>query len=279
MEPKKKLANTAAGLKRRNVLLDGTMSRKAQKEFNEDVDEGIELSSASSSSASSSEAEEDNDMEEDGEDQEDDGQPKVAKTASGVVKGSKGRNERVVSPAEVRAHLRLLFIKEAAMCGLVYGRHGAPSGSAAHVPLADMFFLDVVPVAPTRFRPASKMGDDLFENSQNSLLTAVINTSGRISELNSRLHDLAAALEEGNDEELMAAAKGESTRVFGQLLESMITLQHDVNSFMDSSKNPTIMKQGKLPPQGVKQVLEKKEGLFRKHMMVSIPEIGVCVVS
>ena len=53
------------------------------------------------------------------------------------------------------------------------------------------------------------------------------------------------------------------------MLEALIKLQHDVNSFMDSTKNPTIMRQGKLPPQGVKQLLEKKEGLFRKHMMVS----------
>lgn len=41
-----------------------------------------------------------------------------------------------------------------------------------------------------------------------------------------------------------------------------------VNSFMDSNKNPTPTFQGKLPPQGVKQLLEKKEGLFRKNMMV-----------
>jgi DNA-directed RNA polymerase I subunit RPA1 len=30
------------------------------------------------------------------------------------------------------------------------------------------------------------------------------------------------------------------------------------------------MRMGKLPPAGVKQGLEKKEGLFRKHMMVCL---------
>lgn len=224
--------------------------------------------SSASSSGSSSQAEENDEDEEEEEDEGEGGQ--VARTASGQVKGARGRNERVVSPAEVRAHLRLLFIKEAAMCELVYGRHGAPSGSAAHVPLADMFFLEVVPVSPTRFRPAARMGDDLFENSQNSLLTVVITTSGRIQELNQRLSDLHK-IENADDveETLASAAKGDGRRVFEQMLEAMIKLQHDVNSFMDSSKNPAVMKQGKLPPQGVKQVLEKKEGLFRKHMMVS----------
>ena len=55
----------------------------------------------------------------------------------------------------------------------------------------------------------------------------------------------------------------------GMLLEALVQLQVDVNSFMDSSKNPAPMRQGKLPPPGVKQGLERKEGLFRKHMMVS----------
>jgi DNA-directed RNA polymerase I subunit RPA1 len=64
--------------------------------------------------------------------------------------------------------------------------------------------------------------------------------------------------------------KGEEARVFGLMLEAIIKLQHDVNSYMDSTKNPAVMRPGKLPPQGVKQVLEKKEGLFRKHMMVSL---------
>ena len=56
-------------------------------------------------------------------------------------------------------------------------------------------------------------------------------------------------------------------RTYQRLLEELITLQHGVNSFIDSSKNPTRLPQGREPTPGVKQVLEKKEGLFRKHMM------------
>jgi hypothetical protein len=59
-------------------------------------------------------------------------------------------------------------------------------------------------------------------------------------------------------------------KVLGALLDALIQLQVDVNSYVDSSKNPTPVKQGKLPPAGVKQGLEKKEGLFRKHMMVHV---------
>ncbi|KAJ7872290.1 hypothetical protein B0H14DRAFT_3860410 [Mycena olivaceomarginata] len=53
-------------------------------------------------------------------------------------------------------------IKTAIMCSLLYGRHGpfAPlSTDGLSLATADMFFLDAVPVAPTRFRPAAKMGN------------------------------------------------------------------------------------------------------------------------
>ena len=56
--------------------------------------------------------------------------------------------------------------------------------------------------------------------------------------------------------------------ITASLLEALIQLQVDVNSFIDTSKNPQVVRQGKLPPAGVKQGLEKKEGLFRMNMMV-----------
>ena len=283
MDSKQRLYNDTLGVRRRNVLSDGRSLFKKSKKVNgavtangDDDDDGSE--------SDGSEAKEDNEMEvdesvhesdeESGEDLEndDDGRTPstVARTASGKIKGAKGRNERVMSPSEVRSHLRILFSKEPELCTLLYGRHGVPAGMKKTVhpsTIADMFFLDVIPVSPTRFRPPARMGEELFENAQNSLLSTVITTSKRIQELNQRLIDHTKA-EKG--EQLMdAIAKAEGVRTYELLLEALIKLQHDVNSFMDSSKNPQLMRQGKLPPPGVKQLLEKKEGLFRKHMMVS----------
>lgn len=62
----------------------------------------------------------------------------------------------------------------------------------------------------------------------------------------------------------------ELTRVYTMLLESLIQLQVTVNSMIDSTKNPVVLGGGKLPPMGVKQMLEKKDGLFRKNMMVRL---------
>ncbi|KAL7423169.1 hypothetical protein Q5752_002469 [Cryptotrichosporon argae] len=270
LSAKHKASNAANNLRKPSVLDEGRAALKRARKSGrpEDDDEGIEASSSSGSSsgdAMSVDGESEGSDDADDDDEVDEGIFEPARTAGGQIKGPRGRNERVVSPSEARSHLRRLFAKEPEVCGLLYGRHGEPSRTSTTAPLADMFFMDAIPVPPTRFRPAAQMGDELFENSQNSLLTAVINTCRRIQDLNRRLHDQADA--KPGDAEAEAITKAETNRTYELFLQALVQLQHDVNSFMDSSKNPTVMRQGKLPPQGVKQVLEKKEGLFRKHMM------------
>lgn len=253
--------NLAMGKRRPNVLDDQNRARpQAHAETTANGDLGSE--------------DEDEDDEEEGEDvfsEEDDEQPAhmqnhthpVAKSITGKVKGKRGRNERVMAPEECRAHLRRLFKNEAVVCSLLFGRHGPYAPLTRHklsLASADMFFMDVLPVSPTRFRPPAKMGETLFEHPQNELLTRVLSTSYRLRDLNNNLR-AATDKNSGVDE---AAVR----RMTQSLLDALIQLQVDVNSFMDSSKNPTPVRQGKLPPAGVKQSLEKKEGLFRKHMMV-----------
>jgi len=196
----------------------------------------------------------------------------IARAASGKVKGRRGRNERVLTPSEVRAHLRWLFDKESTICSLLFGRQGphAPlvipkNGSvrsALSTVSADMFFLDVIAVSPTRFRPPSKSADKLFENAHNELLARVISTTYALRDLSDQMKEVTAKNATSTQED--------RDRIFGKMLDSLTTLQTDVNSFIDSSKNTGPGRPGKLPFPGVKQGLEKKEGLFRMHMMVPL---------
>jgi len=50
-----------------------------------------------------------------------------------------------------------------------------------------------------------------------------------------------------------------------KIVKNWIELQEEVNQLVDSSTAP--LNKGKAPPPGIKQLLERKEGLFRKHMM------------
>jgi DNA-directed RNA polymerase beta' subunit len=187
----------------------------------------------------------------------------MPKSASGKAKTARGRNERVMPPEECRQHLRRLFDNERHMCALIFGRHGpfaSVDKKGYSTAKADMFFMDVVLVPPTRFRPAAKMGEMLFEHQQNELLGKILQTSYRLRDIND---DIDAASQKGSD-----VTPDGRLRLVTTFLDTLITLQNDVNSFVDSSKNPAPVRQGKLPPSGVKQLLEKKEGLFRKNMMV-----------
>lgn len=178
------------------------------------------------------------------------------------------RSERVMPASEVQAHLHRLFQNEKALVSKIFSRHGPFPTSEA---MADIFFMSAIPVPPTRFRPAARMGDALMEHPQNELLGAVLQTSLKIRDYNnemSALNDKDYAQTMANNSSLGAdGVKIIRDRTYQRLLEELITLQHGVNSFIDSSKNPARLPQGREPTPGVKQVLEKKEGLFRKHMM------------
>ncbi|KAK0540774.1 hypothetical protein OC835_000481 [Tilletia horrida] len=232
--------------------------------------------------------------EQDGDDtSEDSGRPSSASSKAQLVRDARKRSKeaskktRMVTPREVRSCLRLLFRNEPVVCALLYGRSDDGLASAVSRPGdnpaqdmrgADRFFMEVVSVAPTRFRPASKMGDQTFENPQNELLNKIIRSSFELRDLNSALHgllgkDLTLANGEDaglRDEQALRLAGEERdlkrTKAYEAVLNAMVALQVSVNCFIDSSKNPTASA-ARQPPPGVKQALEKKEGLFRKHMM------------
>ena len=271
---KQKDMHRASGIKRRNAQLLQQMAHRAVNGIDAHTNgNGNVVSHAdadgdldSEDNVSVSDAEEA--MSVDGESASDDEDP-----VEGEVGSSKRgkQTERIIPPTEVRAHLRLLFANERAIVDLLYSPHG-PLASSAHASTssapfstrasADIFFTEVVSVPPSRFRPAATMGDQVFENPQNALLNGILRQTFVVRDLNVAYHAALNGTEVEGDK-----PKVDKTRLYVQLLESLINLQVAVNSMMDSTKNPMPVRQGKLPPTGVKQLLEKKEGLFRKNMM------------
>ena len=256
---KMKNANEALGVRRRDVLISLSRERIAKKDEHDNVD-----GSDSDTGESEPEGGEPTFSEEESGGRPQQEQENLGGATNGRTKKSRARSERVMVPEECRAHLRLLFANERSLCSLIFGRHGplSPTTNGLSVASADMFFMDVVPVSPTRFRPPAKMGETLLENPHNSLLTKVLTTSYRLRDLNAELRAVSVKSSSYNDDT--------RRNLLGTLLETLVQLQIDVNSFIDSGKNPAKLRNGMLPPPGIKQVLEKKEGLFRMHMMVCI---------
>ena len=121
------------------------------------------------------------------------------------------------------------------------------------------FFLRVIPVAPPRFRPPTRLGEAQFEHPQNVYLTKVL-------KLNYELMDLGLGVgtsESGKNNTATSDVTGGVD--MRKALTVWMNLQNTVNGLIDSGKMQT--QSGTEAAPGIKQLLEKKEGMFRKYMM------------
>lgn len=182
--------------------------------------------------------------------------PDVLKLDGSTVSSSSQKmanGAKYVLSTEIRNVLREVFKSEQEIMSRVF--HSRPQDVS--VVTSDMFFIQALIVPPTRFRLPQKLGDEVHENAQNELLSNVLKTSLTIRDLNDQISAMFTK-EQANLEERKI--------IFNRLMNAFVTLQNDVNAFIDSTKN-TQAAAGKAAVPGVKQALEKKEGLFRKHMM------------
>ncbi|KAL2214353.1 beta and beta-prime subunits of DNA dependent RNA-polymerase [Sarocladium strictum] len=154
--------------------------------------------------------------------------------------------ERYISSMEVRARLSELFNKEQELLALVYNAKPLTRSSPAITP--DMFFMETILVPPNRFRPEARTGaSEIAEAQQNSLYKGILKSCSKIA--------------------LIHTALGEARADIMQLHQACAELQESVNSLIDKDKNPIQGAAAARNEDGIKQKLEKKEGLFRKNMM------------
>lgn len=107
------------------------------------------------------------------------------------------------------------------------------------------FFMQTIPVAPNRFRPVNHVGDMVYEHPQNTILAKI---------LNGNLDLLTLSRED-------TPLEKESSKLT-QTLRLWLNLQNSLNALIDSSTADDTY-----GVNGIRQQLEKKEGLFRKNMM------------
>lgn len=157
-----------------------------------------------------------------------------------------------VNAHEVHASLSELFAKEKEILDLVYNSRAS---KRATVITADMFFIKIILVPPNKFRPETRTGEnEIAESAQNSLYKQILTQCENINQIR---------------RELSGTADGAANRQsdFSTLQTFCVRLQDAVNSLIDNTKAPVQGSYGRVPEDGVKQKLEKKEGLFRMNMM------------
>ena len=164
--------------------------------------------------------------------------------------------QKFINAMEVKKSLGLLFEKEQEILSLIYNSR-TPSKKATRV-TEDMFFMQTIFVPPNKYRPESKTDDsEINEASQNSLYKAILRSSETVAQI---YHDIA-------NPDRASDNPGLRRRDFNDLQEAWCQVQDAVNSLIDRDRNPIQGAAGKKNEDGIKQKLEKKEGLFRKNMM------------
>ncbi|OJD37194.1 dna-directed rna polymerase i subunit rpa1 [Diplodia corticola] len=162
-----------------------------------------------------------------------------------------GEGQSYVSSSEVLYSLERLFEKEQDILSHVYGPRSRRKGGKVR---AEMFFIKAMVVPPNKFRPEAKTGDSIAEASINSLYKGILTACDTINQI-------VQEIKTGS------GLQGRPARTYDSLQDAIVGLQDAVNSLIDRDRNPTQGAAGKRNEDGIKQKLEKKEGLFRKHMM------------
>ncbi|KAL7976983.1 hypothetical protein Chor_008932 [Crotalus horridus] len=178
-----------------------------------------------------------------------------------------------MTPLTAKQHIEVLWKNEGFfLCKLFSGM--TVTGDLTFNP--EMFFLNKLVVPPSRYRPVNCVGDQMFANGQTVNLQAVMKDALLIRKLlafiaqeqsqplqieNGDLKTMIDQPLEPLDHSVLATIPGQTTA--DKLYNSWIRLQSHVNILFDSDMDKLISE--KYP--GVRQILEKKNGLFRKHMM------------
>ncbi|KAL2127035.1 hypothetical protein VTI74DRAFT_11438 [Chaetomium olivicolor] len=250
LSEKEKAAMAQAGRKRTDAL---ALSRKAKKHDDLNLDEGIADMDSSDDSTG------ERDSEGEGEELDENGDvvmtDALTKTRKGKGKGPKPL-QRYLTTMEVHKRLEMLFEHEQELLSLLYNSKPRPRNSK---PLtADMFFVSTLLVPPNRYRPEARMGDSqISEAQQNSLYKNILRSASMVAQIS---REIAGGNKEAMDE-------GRRTKDMSNLYQAWTELQDAVNSLIDRDKNPVQGAAAKRNEEGIKQKLEKKEGLFRKNMM------------
>eukprot|EP00977_Amphora_coffeiformis_P004656 scaffold1001_cov169-Amphora_coffeaeformis.AAC.3 len=144
--------------------------------------------------------------------------------------------DKLMHTGEVKAQLKRTWETDPFLLNSIFGPGGSFDKSGYEI-----FFLQAIPVPPNRFRPPMQLNGMSVLHSQTNYLTSILTKN-----------ELVRAL----------FASGKEQRAYTAWIE----LQTEVNCLMDSSKDPSATPTSEVAP-GIKQILERKEGLFRKNMM------------
>lgn len=172
-------------------------------------------------------------------------------------------NSKTIIASECREYMAKIFENDGMFLRLLYPVL-QKTGSGDY----NVFFMDVVPVVPPIFRPPNRLRDALIEHPQTKSYFSVVQANNQL-----RFILALKKSEDGNDILTSAVMKQEAENIFnaarGETAQEKIYFKWDelqvaVDMTLDKSLGG---KHAGNEVSGLKQLIEKKEGLIRMHMM------------
>ncbi|XP_047209897.1 DNA-directed RNA polymerase I subunit RPA1 [Girardinichthys multiradiatus] len=175
-------------------------------------------------------------------------------------------NRVFLTASTAREHINKVWEKEGFFLKSLFPGLEESTGSEEQKDFyPDLFFLELLVVPPCRYRPINRLGDKMFTNGQTVNMQSVMKDCGVIRKLLALIAGEKHAEEEetleSEDQTFLSGVTGQTLP--DKLYNMWIRLQSHVNIVFDSDMDNLMT--DKYP--GIRQILEKKEGLFRKHMM------------
>ena len=165
--------------------------------------------------------------------------------------------DKYMHALEVEAQLKLTWRMQPYLCSRAFALSHTRKKSPAKGYTA--FFLRAVAVPPSKFRPPMVLGSMTAEHSQNLNLTKVLELNHSIRTMFASIALISEEVEDDETSEDAQNRQDERENLQQRCISTWINLQTVINTFYDSSKTDDDK-----APNGIRQLLEKKEGMFRK---------------
>ncbi|KAF0989520.1 hypothetical protein HZS_2747 [Henneguya salminicola] len=167
-----------------------------------------------------------------------------------------------LTASDVMHHFKIFYHNEIKFLNALLQRSESES-------LVNIFFLESIAVIPPKFRPVAELGDSKFENPTTGAYKKIIlneillqQTLLELRDTNSTQSRKANNYKGVRKKDLYQLFSRNSTK-FEKIQAVWSSLQTSVNVLFDNKLSRNL-KEDNL---GLRQLLEKKEGLFRMHMM------------
>ncbi|XP_076069072.1 RNA polymerase I subunit RpI1 [Oratosquilla oratoria] len=173
-----------------------------------------------------------------------------------VEESAIGNTQSYITPDQARSCLRNCWTKDKELLSHLY----PILACSDHEYPTDLFFMQKILVIPPKYRPCNFQDGMMVEHEMSTLLKNIVKYSKclffLISVLNKTMEDIPEALTY-----ILSEVPGKTNQE--KMQNVWYQVQGNVDNILDAKLNNMV----KITTKGIKQVIEKKEGLFRNNLM------------